>query len=92
METQKIRPLICYAGSAGRNLCKFLTLGKEPITFFFLINNCQNKNKIYKKSNEIFNFSKKIVNKIIKSRIFNELLSYDDFIEVKLCRVFIRRI
>ena len=30
MEISKIRPLICYAGSAGRNLCKFLTLGKEP--------------------------------------------------------------
>ena len=30
------QPLICYAGSAGRNLCKFLTLGKEPPTYFFM--------------------------------------------------------
>jgi len=34
--TIKKRPLICYAGSAGRNLCKFLTLGKEPFIWFFM--------------------------------------------------------
>ena len=59
METAKIKPLICYAGSADRNLCKFLTLGKEPKPFFFFSYICQNKNKqmLNKKYNYVFKIS-----------------------------------